>query len=334
MLISNPQSHLQSQNLETILFCIVVLCFLHNNIASIHMCDEWKGSDEPNVCHMLLSILWPHEQVCSLNREISGLPIRAKYKLFRTIWEHLFDKSPTDFKLFLFRMVVIDAGSRCFVELLSRLVCHLTISFHTFLRMTFHIIRPRVIRRFSEYGSFSVLLRKFPIQTWFCNCPQYLCLFHIVFECSPSIHDQGKMLVLPNRLVCWVISTSDLCFVSFQPIWCHPHTQIRRTLFDGVRTCIPNWKPFPNRTAIGFSLTAFPIIVLLKDDRCWFRILKVTCKVRILKQSYSALLCCVSHITICLIFTCVMNVRYKSIQAFVTGLSPFCDRSCELVYWP
>ena len=44
--------------------------------------------------------------------------------------------------------------------------------------------------------------QKFTIQTWFCNCPQYLCLFRIVFECIPSIHDQGKMLVLPNRLLC------------------------------------------------------------------------------------------------------------------------------------
>ena len=40
--------------------------------------------------------------------------------------------------------------------------------------------------------------RKFAIQTWFCNCPQYLCIFRIVVECSPSIHDPGKMLVLPN----------------------------------------------------------------------------------------------------------------------------------------
>ena len=44
--------------------------------------------------------------------------------------------------------------------------------------------------------------RKFSIQTWFCNCPQYFCLFYIVVECSPSIHDPGKMLVLPNRLLC------------------------------------------------------------------------------------------------------------------------------------
>ena len=114
---------------------------------------------------------------------------------------------------------------------------------------------------------FQLLLRRFWIQTWFCNCPQYLCLFHIVFECNPSVHDQGKMLVLPNRLLYWVLYTSDQCFVSFQPSWCHPHIQIRITLFHGVRISIPNWKPSPNRAAIGFSQTAFPTTVLPKDDR-------------------------------------------------------------------
>ena len=44
--------------------------------------------------------------------------------------------------------------------------------------------------------------QKFAIQTWFCNCPQYLCLFGSVVECSPIIHDPGKMLVLPHRLLC------------------------------------------------------------------------------------------------------------------------------------
>ena len=75
------------------------------------------------------------------------------------------------------------------------------------------------------------------------------------------------MLDLPNQLLCWVLSTSDQCFVSFQPIWCHPHTQTRIILFDGVRISIPKWKPSPNRTSIGFFQIAFPIIVLPKDDR-------------------------------------------------------------------
>ena len=40
----------------------------------------------------------------------------------------------------------------------------------------------------------------------------------------------------------------------------------KNILCDGVRTGIPNWKPFPNRAAIGCSQIAFPIIVLPEDD--------------------------------------------------------------------
>ena len=111
---------------------------------------------------------------------------------------------------------------------------------------------------------------KFWIQTWFCNCPQCLCLYGNVVECTLSIHDPGKMLVLPNKLLCWVDSTSDQCFVSFQPIWCHPHTQIRIILFDGVRIDIPNLELSPNRALIGFSQIVFPISVLPKDGRTYF----------------------------------------------------------------
>ena len=114
---------------------------------------------------------------------------------------------------------------------------------------------------------FQLLLLKFLIQTWFCICPQYLYLFRIVFECIPSIHDQGKMLVLPYRLLCWVPSTSDQCFVSFQPIWCHPHTQIRITLFHDVQRDIPNLEFSPIHVSIGLSQIAVPTTVLLKDDR-------------------------------------------------------------------
>ena len=55
--------------------------------------------------------------------------------------------------------------------------------------------------------------------------------------------------------------------VSCLPILSHPHTQIRITLFHGVRISIHNWKLSPNRISIGLSQIAFPIIVLLKDDR-------------------------------------------------------------------
>ena len=109
--------------------------------------------------------------------------------------------------------------------------------------------------------------RKFANRTWFCNCPQYICLFHIVIEYIASIHDQGKMLVLPNRLLSWVISTSDQGSVSFQSILFHPHTLIRIILFLGVRISILHLEFSPSHVSIGFAQIAFSIIVLLKDDR-------------------------------------------------------------------
>ena len=69
--------------------------------------------------------------------------------------------------------------------------------------MPFHIIK--TMKKYENSQSMEAFLfspRKFAIQTWLYNCPQYLCLFYIVFECIPRKHDQGKMLVLPNRLLC------------------------------------------------------------------------------------------------------------------------------------
>ena len=74
------------------------------------------------------------------------------------------------------------------------------------------------------------------------------------------------MLVLPNRLLCRVLSTSDQDFVSFQPILSSTYTDKNRTFFTMYKETFPIWKPFPNRAAIGFSQIAFPIIVLPKDS--------------------------------------------------------------------
>ena len=55
-------------------------------------------------------------------------------------------------------------------------------------------------------------------------------------------------------------------------------------------------------------------------------------KIRVLKQSQSPLFCSITHITILFVFTCVMNEWYQSIQAFVTGFGPFCNRSRKLIH--
>ena len=106
----------------------------------------------------------------------------------------------------------------------------------------------RIMKRYSDFlitVIFQCTPRKFVIPTCFCDCQQYLCLFYIVFEYIPGIHDQGKMLVLPNRLL--LLSTFphriNILFLSSQFL-CHPHTQIRITLFHGVRISIPQSETF------------------------------------------------------------------------------------------
>ena len=56
------------------------------------------------------------------DHKVSNLPTHAKYKHFRTIWEHTCDNSPKKNHFFFLEVMVIDAWSRYFVELLRRLV--------------------------------------------------------------------------------------------------------------------------------------------------------------------------------------------------------------------
>ena len=62
---------------------------------------------------------------------------------------------------------------------------------------------------------------------------------------TPQVHMiKERCWFFPNRLLYWVLSTSDQDFVSFQPILCHPHTQIRIILFHDVQRDIPNSETF------------------------------------------------------------------------------------------
>ena len=85
MLILSLGDLQQKQSPETILICIVVLCFPQNNIADIHLCDECKRSNAPSVCHKILSMFVIDRANLFTDQRISGLPMCAKYKHFRTI---------------------------------------------------------------------------------------------------------------------------------------------------------------------------------------------------------------------------------------------------------
>ena len=149
-------------------------------------------------------------------------------------------------------LLLWSGGRQCMELILCRVVESSCLPTHNIVpHISWHDLPcHRTTKRYSDFPSmviFHLIQREFRIQTLFCDCLQYLCLFHTVFEYIPSTHDQGKMLVLPNQLLCLLLSTTDWSFVSSQPIWCHPRTLIRIILFYGVRASIPNWRLSHNR---------------------------------------------------------------------------------------
>ena len=137
------------------------------------------------------------------NHRISGRLTRAKYKHFRIILRAYFWQFSYRFQCFFLEMIVV----KCMELILCKVV-------ESFCSPT-HYIVPHIswhdlpyhwtTKKYADFPSmviFQLLLRKFWIQTWFCDCQQCLSLYHIVFECTPSIRDPGMMLVLPNRLLC------------------------------------------------------------------------------------------------------------------------------------
>ena len=69
--------------------------------------------------------------------------ITCQVQAFQNNFRGYFWQFSHGFQFFFLEMMVVNAWSWYFVELLSRLVCQLTISFTTFLGMTFHVIGPR-----------------------------------------------------------------------------------------------------------------------------------------------------------------------------------------------
>ena len=143
------------------------------------------------------------------DHRISGLPMRAKHKHFRTIREHTSDNSPTDFNSPQDKEWILSTTAKVF------LFANFTIAFpHTF----WHDLP---CRRTTWKSPMFPRLVVFPenswIQTWLCNCQQYLCSCRVVFECSPSVRDQGTMSVLPNQLLYWVLPHwTKILFLSSQ----------------------------------------------------------------------------------------------------------------------
>ena len=85
MLIFSPQGLLQNQSLRTIQVCVVVLCFPQNNIGGIQLYDDCTRSNAPSVLSQALVHFVIDRASFFTDHKISGRPILAKYKHFKTI---------------------------------------------------------------------------------------------------------------------------------------------------------------------------------------------------------------------------------------------------------
>ena len=212
----------------------VVLCFPCDNTVWIHMYDECKRSNVLNVCRLLSSISWWYEQACLRTVKYQVYQFEPSIRIseqFVSILLTILQKIP-------FLLLWIDGRQYmelrlCVtVDLFCLQVCNISprSSLHdlpchrTMRECLLQISLNKVIFLYLQLTSW--------IQTYPCNCPQYLCLFWILVECNPEKHGQIMMLVLPNQRFTSVFSTLGQDCVSFQPALSRPHTQTRIVLFS------------------------------------------------------------------------------------------------------
>ena len=174
--LSNLEDLPRNQSLETVPVCIVWQNNPHDNIVCIHMYDECKISIDSGVCHKLWSILWWIVQACSLTIE---------YQVFQFVPSISISEQFGSILVTILQQISIlllwSGGHRCMELILCRVVgssCLLT-----------HSIVPHISlhdqpchKTMQKYDGFKGMVffqfhpLKFAIQTWFCNCRQYLCL--------------------------------------------------------------------------------------------------------------------------------------------------------------
>ena len=168
------------------------------------------------------------------DRRISGRPILAKYKHFRTIWERAFDNFPSDFNSFSLKcwssMHGVDTLWSCWVVLFANSQYRST---HFLARPSISLGAWRNTKIFRAWQFFSSPFGN----SWFKHGSVIVNNISAYFTLSLSA---SQVFVIKER--CWFSQINFFieyfphriihCFVSFQLIWCHPHTQIRIIFFS------------------------------------------------------------------------------------------------------
>ena len=260
--------------LKTVPTCIVVLYFPHDNIVRIHIVWwMYEIKRAKRLSHALVHLVTARASLFTVHT-MSGLPNARQLQTFEdnlraNFWQ-LSNRSHFFFLKSDGRQGMEELRLWKAVELFCSPVRKIVplISLHD---LPHHRTMRTCSRQVSQNKVvFQYLLQRFWIQTYFCICPQYLCLFDILFECNPNKRGQGMMSGRPK-------STSFRSTFHIESMFCFfPANLMSSTYTDknspflGLRMNMPKLELFPVRIPRELSRIVFPIVVLPKDDRTDF----------------------------------------------------------------
>ena len=185
----------------------------------------------------------------------SGLPIRAKYKHFKTIWERTTDNSPTVSNSSFWKLW----SSKQSVETVYNCSVFLFASsqyiFYVLFRVSFHVVGPRdsfCVKILPSWYFFSCSGR----YSWF---EHFLVLTDNVFVRFTFTLSESQMYMIETW--CWYVKINKFHQVLphwshtlfFQPFWCHPRIPKRTILVFDEQNRHSQFGTFshtsPNRTS-------------------------------------------------------------------------------------
>ena len=159
---------------------------------------------------------------------MSGLPIRAKYRHFRTVCEHTFDISPTDFNSLKWwsSMHGVAILKNCSVVLFA----FPRISLHEFL---YHRTMRECLHQVSQNKVVFLSLEQNVGFKHFCKLFTFIFFACLTFSLSTTQINVIKEWCRFSQInVFHVFSTLGRCAVSFQLVLYRPHVQTRKDLFS------------------------------------------------------------------------------------------------------
>ena len=234
--------------LKIIPIYIDVQCFPHGSVVRINLCEKCKRSNVRNVCHMLSSTSWWHEQTCLQTTRYQIY----QYELKTDISEKCVSKLLTILQQILF---LLWLDGRHYMELR---LCVTVDSFCSQVRNIF----PRI-----------------SVHDHLCHRTMKKCLLQISLKLLSLSATQINVV----KEGCWFpqinvfhkySSTLVPDFVSFQPIFFFKKKSSaytdKNSPFSRFTNKHSQFKTFPNRVPIELSRVAFPTIVLPEDDRTDF----------------------------------------------------------------